>query len=99
MSCRNCGAVLLLFVLWSCNKKTADDSSPPANFGLTGIKLNGNSTNSPNYNIGVLPAIKFFFSSAVDRTTVNSAFSFKDKSGVAVVYTVSYENNDNTVIV
>ena len=99
MSRRNCVAVLLVFVLWSCSKKAGDDSSPPANFGSTGIKLNGQSANTANYNVGVLPAIQFFFSSTIDKTTVNSAVSFKDKSGSAVAYTVSYENNDNTVVI
>jgi hypothetical protein len=86
-------------VFWSCSKKSGVDSSPPANFSSTGIKLNGQSANSSNYNTGVLPAIEFFFSSPVNKSTVNSAFSFTDKSGVAVAYAVSYENNDNTVIV
>jgi hypothetical protein len=93
-----CIAILLLS-LWSCSKKSGDDSSPPANFGSTGIKLNGQSANPSNYNIGVSPAIQFFFSAAVNKSTVNSAFSFTDKSGAAVAYTVSYENNDNTVVI
>jgi hypothetical protein len=93
----NCVAVILLIALWSCSKKSGDDSSPPANFGSTGIRLNGQSVNSSNYNIGVSPVIQFFFSSAIDKSTVNSAVSFTDKGGAAVTYTVSYENNDQTV--
>lgn len=99
MSRWNCATVLLLFVFWSCSKKPGVDSSAPANFSSTGIKLNGHSANPSNYNIGVSPAIEFFFSSAIDKTTVSSAFSFKEKSGATVAYTVSYENNDNTVII
>ena len=98
MSRSNCAVVILLFALWSCSKKSGDDSSPPSNFSSTGIKLNGLSANSSNYNIGVSPAIAFFFSSAIDKSTVNSAFSFKDKGGVTVAYAASYENNDKTVV-
>ena len=100
MSSRNCVAVILLFALGSCGKKSGDDSAPPSNFSSTGIKLNGQSSGSANYNIGVSPAIQFFFSAAIDKSTVNSAFSFTDKDGgAAVAYTASYQNNDQTVVI
>jgi len=98
MSRRNCAAVILLFAVWSCSKKSGDQSAP-ANFSSTGIKLNGQSSSSANYNIGVSPAIQFFFSAAIDKSTVNSAFSFTDKGGAAVAYTASYQNNDQTVVI
>src|SRR5689334_20059747 len=98
MSRWNCAAIAILLVLWSCSKKSGDESLP-ANFSSTGIKLNGQSANSSNYNIGVSPAIQFFFSSAIDKSTVNAAISFTDKGGVAVAHTISYENNDQTVVV
>jgi len=98
MSRRNCAAVILLFAVWSCSKKSGDQSAP-ANFSSTDIKLNGQSSGSANYNIGVSPAIQFFFSAAIDKSTVNSAFSFTDKGGAAVAYTASYQNNDQTVVI
>jgi hypothetical protein len=99
MSRRNCAAVILLLAVWSCTKKSGDQSAP-ANFSSNGIKLNGQSSGSANYNIGVSPAIQFFFSAAIDKSTVNSAFSFTDKDGgAAVAYTASYQNNDQTVVI
>ena len=98
MSRRNCAAVILLLAVWSCTKKSGDQSAP-ANFSSNGIKLNGQSSGSANYNIGVSPAIQFFFSAAIDKSTVNSAFSFTDKGGAAVAYTASYQNNDQTVVI
>ena len=80
MSRWNCAVVLLLFWLWSCNKKTGGDSPRAANFSSTNIKLNAHSVNSSNYNTGVLPVIEFSFSSAIDKNTVNSAFSFTNKT-------------------
>jgi len=101
MSSRHWGAILLLVLFWDCSKKSAGDTGvqPPANFNLTGITLNGQSVTSLTYDINVLPVIKFSFSAAVNKSTANTAFSFSDKNGVVVPYTVSYENNDNTVII
>jgi hypothetical protein len=99
MSRWNWGAILLMVVCWSCSKEPGVPSRPPAIFSSTDIKLNGHSVNSSNYNTGVLPLLEFSFSSAVDKSTVNSAFSFTNKSGVTVAYTVSYGNGDKTVIV
>ena len=101
MSSRYWGSILLLFLFWDCNKKSAGDNGvqPPANFSLAGITLNGQSATSLTYDINVLPVIKFSFSAAVNRSTVNTAFSFSDKNRVVVPCTVSYENNDNTVII
>jgi len=101
MSSRHWGAILLLVLFWDCSKKSAGDTGvqPPANFNLTGITLNGQSVTSLTYDINILPVVKFSFSAAVNKSTVNTAFSFSDKNGVVVPYTVSYENNDNTVII
>src|SRR6266487_5015068 len=101
MSSRNCVAILLLFVFWNCNKKSSDGNPgmPPANFSSTGVKLDEHSVNSSNYNVNISPILKFSFSAAINRSTVNSAFSFADKTGIIVPYTVAYENNDNTIII
>ena len=100
MSRWNCGAVLLLlFWFWGCNKKPGNDSPTPGNFSSTEIKLNGHSVNSSNYNTGVLPVLGFSFSAAIDKSTVHSAFSLTNKNGVTVAYTVSYDNDDKTVVV
>jgi len=99
MSRWHCGVILLTVVCWSCSKEPGVPSGPPAIFNSTDIKLNGHSVNSSNYNIGILPVIRFSFSSALDKSTVNSAFSFTNKNGADVVYTVSYEDNDKTVVI
>ena len=88
-----------MVVCWGCSKEPGFPSGPPAIFSSTDIKLNGHSVDSSNYNTGVLPVLEFSFSSAIDKSTVNSAFSFTNKSGVTVAYTVSYGNGDKTVIV
>lgn len=99
MSRWNCGLIFLMVLCWSCNKEPGVPASPPPVFSSTDIKLNGHSVNSANVNIGILPVIKFFFSTAVNKSTVNSAFSFANKNGTAVAYTASYEDNDKTVVI
>jgi len=99
MSRWNCGLIFLMVVCWSCNKEPGVSANPPAILSSTNIKLNGHSVNSSNYNIGVLPVVEFSFSSAIDKRTVGSAFSFTNKSGVGVAYTISYQDNDKTVVV
>src|SRR5436190_3740526 len=99
MSRWNCGLIFLMVVCLGCNKEPRVPTNPPAIFSSTDLKLNGRSANSSNYNIGVLPVIEFSFSSAIDKRTVSSAFSFNNKNGVAVAYTISYQDNDKTVVV
>ncbi len=101
MSSRNLIAALLVMVISSNCKKNSSggNTPPPSNFISTDIKLNGQPLNGSNYNTTISPVIKFSFSTAINRSTVNSAVSFKDKSGASVSYTVSYENNDNIVVI
>jgi hypothetical protein len=102
MRYRNCVVIILMTVLWNCSKKPpggdAPNPPPPPNFSSSGIKINGQTANTSNYNVAVVPAIKFTFSAVIDRNTVAAAFAFSDKAGNAVPYSVSFENNDNTVI-
>ena len=98
MSRWKCAVVLLLFWLWTCNTKTGGDSTPAANFSSTNIKFNGHSINSSNYNSGILRVLEFSFSSAVDQSAANSAFSFTIKTdcpeiksgGMALGFSASY---------
>ena len=99
MSRRKCGVILLTVVCWSCGKEPGVPSGPAATFSSTDIKLNGHSVNSSNYNIGILPVIRFSFSSVLDKGTVSSAFSFTNKNGAGVPYSISYEDNDKTVVI
>ena len=101
MGSRNLAAIILGMVIFlNCNKSSSGGNPPPPppNFISTDIKLNGQPVNVSNYNTPINPVIKFYFSAAINRNTVNSAFSFKDKVGNAVPYTASYENNDNVVV-
>src|SRR6266404_6416475 len=93
--------LLVMLVFLNCNKKSSDGNSPPPtpNFYSTDIKLNSQTADAVNYNINLSPVLKFSFSASLNKSTVNTAISFKDKAGTSVSYSTSYENNDKTVIV
>ncbi len=93
--------LLIMIIFLNCNKKSSDGNSPPPtpNFYSTDVKLNGQAAIASNYNINLSPVLKFSFSAALDKNTINTAISFKDKAGASVVYSTSYENNDKTVII
>src|SRR5262245_26658492 len=99
MNGRSCAAILTLFVFWSCKKNSGADSTPPTSFYSTGTKINGQTVYARNYDINLLPILKFSFSSPIDKSTVPAAVSFKDKGGNLVNYGVSYENNDKAIII
>ena len=95
------GLAMVIIICWNCSKKSSDGSSPPVapNFYSTDIKLNGQTATASNYNINLVPVLKFSFSAALNKNTVGAAISFQDKAGTAIPYSTSYENNDKTVVI
>jgi len=90
-----------MFVYLSCSKNSSNGNSPPAtpNLYSTDTKLNGQTPGADNYNINLTPLIKFTFSAALDKNSVTNAILFRDRTGLNVAYSTSYENNDKTVII
>jgi len=90
-----------MIMFLNCSKSSSDGNSPPAspNFYSTDMKLNGQTPGATNYNFNLSPIIKFTFSAALDKNSVSSAISFKDKSGSTIAYSASYENSDKTIII
>ena len=91
----------MVIIFHSCNKGSSGKAPPPppSNFISTDVKLNGQAVNSSNYNTNLNPVVKFYFSTPISRNSVNASVSFQDNSGTVVPYTVSYENNDNVVVI
>lgn len=101
MSRRKFGVILaIIFTCLNCSKNSSDGTSPPAipNFYSMDTKLNGQTPGPANYNVNLIPIIKFTFSAALDKNSVAIAISFKDRSGSTIAYSTSYENSDKTVI-
>jgi hypothetical protein len=102
MSSRTSVAILFVMLMFSnCSKTSSGGNPPPAppNFYSTEVKLNGQTATTSNYNVNLLPVLKFSFSAALNKSTVNGAVSFTDKAGASVSYASSYENNDKTIVI
>lgn len=101
MNNRKLTVVLLIMCSFLNCKKSSDSNSPPVvpNLYATDTKLNGQTPAVSNYNINLSPILKFSFSAALNKSTVNTAIGFHDKLGAQVAYSTSYENNDKTIIV
>jgi hypothetical protein len=93
-------SIALVITIAGCGKdETTNPPPPPASLSFNSFRINGQFSGFTYYNINQVPVLKFSFSAPVNRTTVTTSFSFREKSGTIVGYTASYENNDSTVVV
>ncbi|HMK19050.1 MAG TPA: glucoamylase family protein [Chitinophagaceae bacterium] len=104
--------ILLMFVLIvpfvQCKKTSSPPPSPPlppssSNFSVVTQTINSiNFTSTQTlYGINAGPSIRISFSDKVDRNTASSAISYYNKSQNSsnISFTVSYQNNDSTLII
>jgi hypothetical protein len=104
--------ILLMFVLIipfvQCKKTstpspTPTPQPPSSNFSVVTQTINSISFTSTQtlYGINASPSIRISFSDKVDRNTVSSAISYYNKSqnSSSVPFTVSYQNNDSTLVI
>lgn len=96
--------LLLLFIIAvaGCSKKSSTPPPPPpspVNFSVSSWWLNGSLNQSLYYDAGNNPAIKFQFSSAINRSTVSNALSFIDNTGAPISYNVTYEKADSVLLI
>jgi hypothetical protein len=93
----------VLTLVLGCGKKGGSDPNPPPppplSFSFNALKINGQPAAFTVYNINTGPVLKFSFFAAISHATIASSFSFRDKAGVLIAFTPSYENNDSTVII
>src|SRR5688500_2382271 len=94
---------IIIYILISCKKK---DSSvrpvpPPvgASFSFSALKIDGLFNNFTYTNVSISPVIKFSFSSGITQSSAVANFSFKNKNGAMVPVTITFENNDSTVVI
>jgi hypothetical protein len=93
--------LFILFLVTTGCKKDNNMSSPPVSgsFTFTNLTLNDTINNSfVNFNVNKLPVFKFSFSAAIDKSTAQSAVSFKDANGVVVPDNITYSNSDSVLI-
>lgn len=92
---------ILIFIVTGCHKNTSGNSTPviPATFSLSSKSLNNQSPVDLNYNLNTLPIFKLSFSASIDRTSAGSGFNFTNTSGTLVPFSITYQNNDSTVLI
>lgn len=95
--------VSMLCAFYTCRKKSSGTTPnpPPAipSFSFNSFKLNGSFNGFTYYGVNLSPELKFSFSAPVNRSTVTNSISIRDQNNAAANYTVTYENNDSTVVI
>jgi hypothetical protein len=104
--------VLMCIVMISfiqCKKSPSSSQPPPtpppvsSNFDVATQTINSSNFTSTQtlYGVNNNPVIRISFTDKVDRNSVSSAISFTNKSqgAASIPFTVSYQNNDSTIII
>lgn len=92
---------LLVCFFSNCKKGSGGNNTPitpSPELTLTSAKINGQVL-SNSMIVNRTPLIKFSFSTKIDRSTVADNITLSTASGVTVPTSISYENNDTTVLV
>lgn len=93
---------VILIVFFACKKSSGPGKEGeliPASFSFNGLKVNGVFNGFTYYDVNSAPELKFTFSTAIDRASANTAILFKSKEGLAVPFLITFEDNDQTVVV
>src|SRR5580698_10702838 len=85
---------VVFLVNCSCSKeKQQTVTPPPSSFVFSGLKVNGVYNGFTYKGVNTSPVIAISFSTPVSHTSVANAVSFTSKTGTAVNYTTSYQDN------
>lgn len=91
--------MVILFIA-GCSKKKSPPKEPEI-FTIASATINGQNENKPNlyFNVPDLPTFKIDFTVPVDKSIVNSNILLSKKQGNGIPITVSFENNDKTILI
>lgn len=94
--------ILSVFV-FACKKGETptpiDPVTPPSSYSFSDLKVNGTYSGFTYYGLNNAPIIKITFSSPINLTSASGNITLNDANGVAVAFTPTLENNDNTVVI
>ena len=106
MMYKNLSFLLLVCLFFTaCSKSSSGDNNggttnPPAtSFSFQALRVNGVFNGLSYKDVNYTPVIKLSFSANINTASVNNAVSIRDKSGNAVSFASSTENNDSTVVI
>ena len=96
----------VIVILYSCGKgggggSTPPPPPPPSSFTLNSVRVDNQPISQFTlYNTSVSLPVKLSFTAPLNRSSVTtSTITYRDKSGAAVNYNTSYENNDSTLVI
>ena len=94
--------LIFMFILFitGCSKKKSPPKEPEI-FTITSATINGQNENKTNvyFNVPVLPTFKIDFSAPIDKSVLNSNILLSKQQGNGIPVTVSFENNDKTILI
>ncbi len=96
--------LLLIVLSVACKKSSSNEPPPstdtiPASFSFNSLRVNGAYNGFTYYNLPQSSSIVCNFSAALDRNSVSSALSFRATDGSSPAFSISYQNNDSSLIV
>src|SRR5690349_18187238 len=93
-------AVLISGLCQQCKKGNGGPDIPPAPaFTITSSRINGQTASRTTYNVNRQPVIKISFSTKLNQSFVPLGIDIRDAAGNAPSLSLSYENNDSTVVI
>lgn len=93
-------ATLICGLCQQCGKGSDGPDVPPAPaFSITATRINGQAASRSTYNVNRQPVIKISFSTRLNQSLVGIGMDFRDAAGNAPALTLSYENNDSTLVI
>ncbi len=91
---------LLVIIFSQCSKSSSSGPEPAPTPSPTSFSLKNWTVDGWTYDVvSRTPQVILNFSTAIDKSTSAGNISFKQNSGTAVPYDISYSNADNTVII
>lgn len=91
--------LIISISVWSCQKDENKDPKPQVSFNYNTLKINGKSSGFNYKGIPVVPEIKVSFTTPVRQSSVNGSVLLSDKNSVSVPVTITFENQDSTLVI
>ena len=91
---------LIILVFTGCSKKESPPQEPEV-FTISSVTINQKNENKSRlfFQVPDIPSIKISFSAPVDKAVFNNNIQLAKQQGSGTATTVSFENNDSTVLI
>jgi hypothetical protein len=94
---------LLVLLGVGCGKKDSGGGTPPPSptpFNLQTTKIDNTVIGATTiYNVKRDPQIRLTFGAAINRSSVATAVTFRERTGTILAPVFTYENNDSTIVI